>query len=128
MSITSFGSKLHRGTAFTGPSVGQRATAHQHRDHGIVVRTQIAGLLKNVFTHMLRNSMDHGLETAQERQAAGKNPAGHIQLGVAVALAREGGDVQVRFVGAENASGVRPFELVIDLPAKFAVAPRTAIA
>jgi HPt (histidine-containing phosphotransfer) domain-containing protein len=49
-------------------------------DHGIVVRTQVAGLLKNVFTHLFRNSMDHGLETAGVRHAAGKAPVGHIQL------------------------------------------------
>uniref|UniRef100_UPI0035B345F5 ATP-binding protein n=1 Tax=Aquabacterium sp. TaxID=1872578 RepID=UPI0035B345F5 len=48
--------------------------------HGIVLRNQIVGLLKNVFTHLLRNSMDHGLETAAERQAAGKSAAGHINL------------------------------------------------
>ncbi|MEN9452418.1 MAG: hypothetical protein RLZZ369_1477, partial [Pseudomonadota bacterium] len=42
-------------------------------DHGIVVRTQIVGLLKNVFTHVFRNSMDHGLETADVREAAGKS-------------------------------------------------------
>jgi len=49
-------------------------------DNGIVVRTQVIGLLKNVFTHLFRNSMDHGLETADVRQAAGKGPVGHIQL------------------------------------------------
>jgi signal transduction histidine kinase/PAS domain-containing protein len=58
-------------------------------DHGIVVRNQIVGVLRNVFTHMFRNSLDHGLEPADERVAAGKSAAGHIQL----SLAREGGHV-----------------------------------
>ena len=49
-------------------------------DHSIVLRTQIADLLKNVFMHLYRNSMDHGIESAAERVAKGKNPAGHIQL------------------------------------------------
>lgn len=30
--------------------------------------------------HMLRNSVDHGLETPEEREAAGKNPTGIIKL------------------------------------------------
>jgi len=31
-------------------------------------------------THMIRNAADHGLESAEERIAAGKNPAGTIKL------------------------------------------------
>lgn len=31
-------------------------------------------------THMIRNSVDHGIETPEERQAAGKEPYGMIQL------------------------------------------------
>lgn len=161
-------------------------------DHGVVVRTQIVGLLKNVFTHVFRNSMDHGLETAEAREAAGKGPAGHIRLnvntengrlvfklgddgrGLAVAkirqkaidngliqasdntpaeevaqlifasgfstaekvtevsgrgvgmdavkgfLQREGGDVAIHFTGGDADAAMRPFELVITLPEKFA--------
>ena len=160
-------------------------------DHGIVVRTQIVGLLKNVFTHVFRNSMDHGLETADVREAAGKSAAGHIRLnlsikdgrlqfklgddgrGLAVAkirqkaidnglipadgntppeeiaqlifasgfstaekvtevsgrgvgmdavkgfLQREGGDVAIHFTD-NTVADMRPFELVITLPEKFA--------
>ena len=160
-------------------------------DHGIVVRTQIVGLLKNVFTHVFRNSMDHGLETADVREAAGKSAVGHIRLnlsikdgrlqfklgddgrGLAVAkirqkaidnglipadgntppeeiaqlifasgfstaekvtevsgrgvgmdavkgfLQREGGDVAIHFTD-NTVADMRPFELVITLPEKFA--------
>ena len=160
-------------------------------DHGIVIRTQIVGLLKNVFTHVFRNSMDHGLETADVREAAGKSAAGHIRLnlsikdgrlqfklgddgrGLAVAkirqkaidnglipadgntppeeiaqlifasgfataekvtevsgrgvgmdavkgfLQREGGDVAIHFTD-NTVADMRPFELVITLPEKFA--------
>ena len=49
-------------------------------DNHIVVRSQIADLLKNVFMHLLRNSMDHGIESADKRIAQGKNPAGTIDL------------------------------------------------
>jgi chemotaxis protein histidine kinase CheA len=49
-------------------------------DNGIVVRSQVVGLLKNVFTHAFRNAVDHGLETADVRLAAGKPPSGRIDL------------------------------------------------
>ncbi|HYR24881.1 MAG TPA: ATP-binding protein [Aquabacterium sp.] len=49
-------------------------------DHHVVVQNQIAPLLKNLFTHLLRNAMDHGLEPAAERLAAGKPAAGRIQI------------------------------------------------
>ena len=39
--------------------------------------------------HMLRNAVDHGIETADRRAAAGKSEQGHIRLD----LAREGGDI-----------------------------------
>ncbi len=54
-------------------------------DHGIVVRNQVFGTLKNVFTHQLRNSIDHGLEKAEARVAAGKSPAGQIRISASLA-------------------------------------------
>lgn len=36
--------------------------------------------IKDPLTHILRNSMDHGLETPEEREANGKNPQGHIVI------------------------------------------------
>jgi two-component system chemotaxis sensor kinase CheA len=51
-------------------------------DH--VVRTQISDLLKNVFVHLYRNSLDHGLETAAERLAQGKPATGRIELELAL--------------------------------------------
>ncbi|MED5388670.1 MAG: Hpt domain-containing protein [Pseudomonadota bacterium] len=41
--------------------------------------------------HMLRNAVDHGIETAEGRQAAGKDNTGHINL----ELGREGGEVVI---------------------------------
>ena len=163
-------------------------------DNGVLVRNQISGLLKNLFTHLFRNAVDHGIEAPDARMAAGKPGIGRIELDVAVAgdelrlvsrddgqgmaldrirriaaerglvdasaslsdeetaqlvflagfstaevvtevsgrgvgmdavkgfLEREGGHVSVRFLGARTASGHRPFEFVIVLPATFAVA------
>jgi two-component system chemotaxis sensor kinase CheA len=41
---------------------------------------QVLDLIKDPLTHMVRNSADHGLETAQERRAAGKPERGRIRL------------------------------------------------
>ncbi|MDL2258705.1 chemotaxis protein CheA [Eubacteriales bacterium OttesenSCG-928-K08] len=47
--------------------------------------------LSDPLMHMIRNSMDHGLETPQERLAAGKAPAGTITL----EARNTGGDVLI---------------------------------
>jgi len=44
------------------------------------VDTTVIEELTDPLTHMLRNSMDHGIESPEERAAAGKNPKGTIQL------------------------------------------------
>ena len=162
-------------------------------DNGVLVRTQISGLLKNLFTHLLRNAVDHGIEAPAARAAAGKPGVGRIELDVEIAgddlrfvlrddgqgmaldrirqiaadrglveastilsdeetaqlvflpgfstaevvtevsgrgvgmdavkgfLEREGGRIDVRFLGASTGSGHRLFEFVIALPATFAV-------
>ena len=39
--------------------------------------------LADPLTHMIRNAVDHGLETTQERADAGKNPQGQVRLSAA---------------------------------------------
>jgi two-component system chemotaxis sensor kinase CheA len=41
---------------------------------------QVLDLIKDPLTHMVRNSADHGLETPEERRAAGKPEKGTIRL------------------------------------------------
>ncbi len=41
--------------------------------------------------HMLRNAVDHGIESADQRRAAGKSPVGNISM----RFGREGGDVLI---------------------------------
>ncbi len=53
-------------------------------DRGVVLRKQIADLLRNVFVHLYRNALDHGIEPAAERVAAGKPPSGTIALDLAL--------------------------------------------
>lgn len=51
-------------------------------DHGILVKRDFSPILRNIFMHLFRNTMDHGLESAQERLAAGKPARGRINLDV----------------------------------------------
>ncbi len=44
------------------------------------VDREILAQLEAPLTHMLRNALDHGLETPAERQAAGKAAEGHLKL------------------------------------------------
>ncbi|MCF8478636.1 MAG: hybrid sensor histidine kinase/response regulator [Pseudolabrys sp.] len=41
---------------------------------------QVLDLIKDPLTHMVRNSADHGLETPEQRRAAGKPVQGYIRL------------------------------------------------
>ncbi len=47
---------------------------------GIQVTDEGAEILENVFIHIIRNSMDHGIETPSKRIAAGKLPRGLISI------------------------------------------------
>ena len=80
--------------------LGKEAPEIAIEDHGIMIRNQIGALLKNVFMHLLRNSMDHGLETAAERLAHGKTAAGHICLELSL------GDGCVWFVLRDDGRGL----------------------
>ena len=60
--------------------LGKEAPKVEIDSNHIVLHNQIADLLKNVFMHLLRNSVDHGIETAEQRVAQGKSPAGTINL------------------------------------------------
>jgi two-component system chemotaxis sensor kinase CheA len=46
----------------------------------VEVDTTIAELIRDPLTHLVRNAMDHGLETPEVRQARGKNPTGTLSL------------------------------------------------
>ena len=50
------------------------------QDNGYVIHNQASGVIKNVFMHLLRNSMDHGLENTEDRLNQHKPEAGTIRL------------------------------------------------
>ncbi len=49
-------------------------------DNGYLLHNQIGNTLKNVFMHLCRNAVDHGIETAEVRSAKGKPTAGTITI------------------------------------------------
>ncbi|WP_141732730.1 7TM diverse intracellular signaling domain-containing protein [Oligoflexus tunisiensis] len=60
-------------------------------DHGIFLTREGADLLRNIFSHLIRNSMDHGIESREERLAAGKPSHGAI----AVSLTERNDEVEL---------------------------------
>ena len=53
----------------------------------VEVDREMVEALRDPLTHILRNSADHGIESAEERRAAGKDPVGHIHV-----IARQSGN------------------------------------
>jgi chemotaxis protein histidine kinase CheA len=47
-----------------------------------MVHVKAEEMLRNILIHVLRHSMDHGIETPAERQQRGKPAAGHIYIGL----------------------------------------------
>ncbi|MDQ3230794.1 MAG: ATP-binding protein, partial [Pseudobdellovibrionaceae bacterium] len=47
---------------------------------GLFLSLEAAETLRSSLVHILRNVMDHGIETAAERVAAGKSPKGTVQI------------------------------------------------
>lgn len=68
--------------------LGKEAPVLVLNDHGIHIRNQACDLLRNVFMHLYRNSLDHGIEPMAERLANGKSAAGRIVLDMALAGGR----------------------------------------
>ncbi|MBB5503908.1 ATP-binding protein [Paraburkholderia atlantica] len=64
--------------------LGKEAPVVSIDNNGYRVRSEVSDTLRNVFTHLLRNSVDHGIEPAAERIANGKDAAGVIELEVGV--------------------------------------------
>jgi two-component system, chemotaxis family, sensor kinase CheA len=49
--------------------------------HGdMLIKNEAHSMLNNIFMHVIRNAMDHGIEAGDERVAKGKTAEGHINL------------------------------------------------
>jgi two-component system chemotaxis sensor kinase CheA len=49
-------------------------------DHGFVLKNQTATIVKDIFMHLFRNAIDHGIESKEERLAAKKPEQGTISI------------------------------------------------
>lgn len=67
-------------------------------------RSLIEGL-SDPLTHMVRNAVDHGIETTEERVRAGKNPVGLLRI----EARHEAGQVVVEI--ADNGKGIDPHRI-----------------
>ena len=62
--------------------LGKEAPNIVINDNNIRLAADIVPIMKNVFTHGFRNSVDHGLESSEERKSKGKSEKGTISLEV----------------------------------------------
>ena len=69
----------------------KQAEFEVHNAEGEMDRTVLERMIAPL-EHMLRNALDHGIETVDERRAAGKPETGRITL----SLSREGGEIVLR--------------------------------
>jgi HPt (histidine-containing phosphotransfer) domain-containing protein len=60
----------------------------------IFIKDSAQELIRDVFAHILRNCVDHGLETTEERISAGKNESGSIVI--AAQLKQDGFSISVQ--------------------------------
>ncbi|MEM7324640.1 MAG: chemotaxis protein CheW [Actinomycetota bacterium] len=58
--------------------------------------------IKDPLTHMVRNTVDHGIEDPETRKAVGKNPEGVLKL----AASHEGGQVNIEI--SDDGAGIDP--------------------
>lgn len=64
--------------------LGKEVPSVRIDDNGYRLAEDVVPLMGDVFTHLLRNALDHGIETAEVRRARGKAPAGTIDIEVGV--------------------------------------------
>lgn len=83
--------RLQRNVRATCQATGKQATLVV-RGGSALIDSDVLNRLAEPLLHLLRNAVDHGIETPQERIAAGKDPVGRIEL----TFARQGQQVVLR--------------------------------
>lgn len=92
-------------------------------DSDVYTRKAAHGMLNNIFMHVLRNAVDHGIEAPAERLAKGKTEQGRIRI---EALEEQGG---ITFSVRDDGRGMalnRIFAKAVDMGLYAADAPRPA--
>jgi chemosensory pili system protein ChpA (sensor histidine kinase/response regulator) len=85
--------RLRRIVRQTCEETGKEAGLNVIGAEGEMDRTQLNRIVP-ALEHILRNAVDHGLESPEERRNAGKSPEGHIEI----RFSREGSEVVLRIV------------------------------
>ena len=49
-------------------------------DANVLLDGRVHSMVNNIFTHVLRNAMDHGIEVPEERKEKGKSEAGNVRV------------------------------------------------
>ncbi|SMF08590.1 ATP-binding protein [Pseudobacteriovorax antillogorgiicola] len=62
------------------PELGKIPLSFEYSGQDMIVSGDDWDKLDGAFTHMIRNSMDHGVETPEAREKLGKSPEGRIYL------------------------------------------------
>lgn len=88
--FTSIVPRLRRIVRQVATELGKQANFEVYNPEGELDRTVLERMVAPL-EHMLRNAMDHGIESPEKRRKAGKPEAGTINL----SLSREGGDVVI---------------------------------
>lgn len=65
-------------------SLGKPEPVISINNGGLRLKIQSIGLIKDIFTHLFRNCMDHGLEKPAQRLAAGKRVQGSIDVAIVI--------------------------------------------
>ena len=76
--------------------------------------------IKDPLTHIVRNSVDHGIESPEERTANGKNPEGRILL----RAYHEGGQVNIEVI--DDGGGIDPEKIKRKAISKNLISPQDA--
>lgn len=91
--------RLRRIVRQTGQEVGKPVDLHVINAEGEMDRTLLERIVAPL-EHMLRNAVDHGIESADKRAVLGKSAEGRVTL----ALSREGGEVVLKL--SDDGSGI----------------------
>ncbi len=97
--------KFHRIARDLATALGKRVDVELSGEH-VGVDKAINEALRDPLLHLVRNAVDHGIETPEERRAAGKPDAGLLRI----AASHEGGRVHVEV--SDDGRGVDPERLL----------------
>jgi two-component system chemotaxis sensor kinase CheA len=81
---------LQRLVRDTAAATGKRARL-EIDDSGVELDAHVAEVLRGPLAHLVRNAVDHGIETPEHRQAIGKPPVGLLRI----AARHRGGTIQL---------------------------------